>query len=248
MPTLSRNLIISFVLALAAAGALFAYTSHVRKSAESTTNSVTVIVATHDVLVGTTVDDARSQGYLSYRSVRQSDVADGAITSFGAVAGQVITQNLYNGDELTVNRVGARSTQTPAYRVTGNYRAIRVPFNPNSGLLSDLSVNDRVDVMTSYRKNDKVYTYLAVPGALVLEVDAPTLDTSVNSGTESGSVLLSVTEQQSLFIANALANSSGDQSANNIWLALVGATGATYKPITVPKLPGQFPHHGVPTK
>jgi Flp pilus assembly protein CpaB len=248
MPTLSRNLIISFVLALAAAGALFAYTSHVRKSAESTTNSVTVIVATHDVPVGTTVDDARSQGYLSYRSVRQSDVADGAITSFGAVAGQVITQNLYNGDELTVNRVGARSTQTPAYRVTGNFRAIRVPFNPNSGLLSDLSVNDRVDVMTSYRTNDKVYTYLAVPDALVLEVDAPTLDTSVNTGSESGSVLLSVTEQQSLFIANALANSSADQSANNIWLALVGATGATYKPITVPKLPGQFPHHGVPTK
>jgi len=248
MPTLSRNLIISFVLALAAAGALFAYTSHVRKSAESTTNSVTVIVATHDVPVGTTVDDARSQGYLSYRSVRQSDVADGAVTSFGAVAGQVITQNLYNGDELTVNRVGARSTQTPAYRVTGNFRAIRVPFNPNSGLLSDLSVNDRVDVMTSYRTNDKVYTYLAVPDALVLEVDAPTLDTSVNTGSESGSVLLSVTEQQSLFIANALANSSADQSANNIWLALVGATGATYKPITVPKLPGQFPHHGVPTK
>ena len=248
MPTLSRNLIISFVLALAAAAALFAYTSHVRKSAESNTNSVTVIVATHDVPVGTTVDDARSQGYLSYRSVRQSDVADGAITSFGAVAGQVITQNLYNGDELTVNRVGARNTQTPAYRVTGNYRAIRVPFNPNSGLLADISVNDRVDVMTSYRLNDKIYTYLAVPDALVLEVDAPALDTSASTGTQSGSVLLSVTEQQSLFIANALANSSGDQSANNIWLALVGATGATYKPITVPKLPGQFPHHGVPTK
>ena len=248
MPTLSRNLIISFVLAIAAAGALFAYTSHVRKSAESSGDTVTVIVATHEVPVGTTVDDARSRGYLSYRSVRRSDVADGAITGFGTVSGQVITQNLYNGDQLTVNRVGAPSTQTPAYQVTGNFRAIRVPFNPNSGLLSDLSVNDRVDVMTSYRNNDKVFTYLAVPDALVLEVDAPTVDTAVNTGSEAGSVLLSVTEQQSLFIANALANSSGDQSANNIWLALVGATGATYKPITVPALPGRFPHHGVPVK
>jgi len=248
MPTLSRNLIISFVLAVAAAGALFAYTSHVRKSAESSANTVTVIVATHEVPVGTTVDDARSQGYLSYQSVRQSDVADGAITSFGAVPGQVITQNLYNGDQLTLNRVGAPRTQTPAYQVTGNFRAIRVPFNPNSGLLSDLSVNDRVDVLTSYRTNDQVFTYLAVPDARVLEVDAPTLDSAVNSGSEAGSVLLAVTEQQSLFIANALANSSADQSANNIWLALVGSTGATYQPITVPKLPGRFPHHGVPTK
>jgi Flp pilus assembly protein CpaB len=248
MPTLSRNLIISFVLAVAAAGALFAYTSHVRSSAESSANTVTVIVATHELPVGTTVDDARSQGYLSYQPVRQSDVADGAITSFGAVAGQVITQSLYNGDQLTVNRVGAPSTQTPAYQVTGNFRAIRVPFNPNSGLLSDLRANDRVDVMTSYHKNDKVFTYLAVPDARVLEVDAPTLDTTVSSGSQAGSVLLAVTEQQSLFIANALANSSGDQSANNIWLALVGSTGATYQPITVPELPGQFPHHGVPTK
>ena len=248
MPTLSRNLIISFVLAVAAAGALFAYTSHVRKSAESGADTVTVIVATHEVPVGTTVDDARSQGYLSYQSVRQSDVADGAITSFAAVAGQVVTQSLYNGDQLTVNRVGAPRTQSPAYRVRGNLRAIRVPFNPNSGLLSDLSVNDHVDVMTSYRKNDKVFTYLAVPDALVLEVDAPTVNSAATTGSDGGSVLLAVTEQQSLFIANALANSSGDQSANNIWLALVGATGATYQPITVPELPGPFPHHGFPTK
>jgi Flp pilus assembly protein CpaB len=248
MPTLSRNLIISFVLAIAAAGALFAYTSQVRKSAESSTDTVTVIVATHEVSAGTTVDDARSQGNLSYQSVRQSDVADGAITSFGAVSGQVITESLYNGDQLTVNRVGAPRTQTPAYQVTGNFRAIRVPFNRNSGMLSDLSVNDRVDVLTSYRTHDQVLTYLAVPDARVLEVDAPTLDTAVNSGSAAGSVLLAVTEQQSLIIANALANSSGDQSANNIWLALVGSTGATYQPIAVPKLPGQFPHHGVPTK
>src|SRR5207248_9413721 len=89
MPTLSRNLIISFVLAVAAAGALFAYTSQVRKSAESSADTVTVIVATHEVPVGTTVDDARSQGYLSYHPVRQPDVADGASTRFAPMPGQV---------------------------------------------------------------------------------------------------------------------------------------------------------------
>ena len=61
MPTLSRNLIISFVLAIAAAGALFAYTSHVRKSAESSVDTVKVIVATHEVPVGTTVDQTRGR-------------------------------------------------------------------------------------------------------------------------------------------------------------------------------------------
>jgi Flp pilus assembly protein CpaB len=248
MPTFSRNIIISIVLAVAAAAALLAYTAQVRHNANSGANAITVIVATHEVQSGTTVDDARSKGYLAYQTVRQSDLADGAVTSFAAVSSQVVTQNLYNGDQLTVNRVGAPKTQTAAYKVTGNFRAIRVPFDPNAGLLTDLSVGDHVDVMTSYRKNDKTFTYLSVPNALVLEVDPPSNDGGLGNAGSDGSVMLSVTEQQSLFIANALANSSGGQSSNNIWLAMVGASGATYEPITVPELPGKFPNHGIPAK
>ena len=248
MPTFSRNIIISIVLAIAAGGALLAYTAHVRDSANSGTNAIRVIVATHEVQSGTTVDDARSKGYLAYQTIRQSDLADGAVTSFTAVSGQVVTQNLYNGDQLTVNRVGAPRTQTAAYKVTGNFRAVRVPLNPDSGLLADARAGDHVDVMTSYRKNDKIFTYLAVPNALVLEVDQPSTDSGLGNSNQQGSVMLSVTEQQSLFIANALANSSGGQSSNNIWLALVGASGATYQPITVPELPGKFPNHGIPAK
>jgi Flp pilus assembly protein CpaB len=248
MPTFSRNIIISIALAVAAAAALLVYTAHVRDSANSGSNAIRVIVATHPVTTGTTVDDARSKGYLSYQTVRQSDLADGAVTSFEAVSGQVVTQNLYNGDQLTVNRVGAPRAQTPAYQVTGNFRAVRVPFNPNSGLLSDLREGDHVDVITSYRQNEKIFTYLSVPNALVLQIDVPTASTGLSAGNGQGSVLLSVTEQQSLLIANALANSSGGQSSNNIWLALVGATGATYQRVTVPELPGKFPNHGIPAK
>jgi Flp pilus assembly protein CpaB len=244
MPTFSRNIIISIVLAVAAAGALLAYTAHVRDSANAGTNAQKVIVATHEVAVGTTIDEAQSKGYLSYQTVRQSDLADGAITNFAAVSGQVVTQALYTGDQLTVNRVGEPKSQTAAYRVTGNFRAVRVPFNPNSGLLSDLQVNDHVDVMTSYRKGDTIYTYLSVPNALVLQINLPD-NGGLSNNAAQGSVMLAVTEQQSLFIANALANSSGGQSANNIWLALVGASGATYQPITVPALPGNFPNHGL---
>jgi len=78
MPTFSRNLIISILLALAAAGALLAYTARVRDSANAGTNAARVIVATHEITVGTSIDDAHSSGYLSYQTVRQSDLADGA--------------------------------------------------------------------------------------------------------------------------------------------------------------------------
>jgi Flp pilus assembly protein CpaB len=248
MPTLSRNLIISILLALAAAGALLVYTAQVRDNANAGSTAIRVVVATHDVTVGTTVSDAQSRGYLSYQTVRQSDLADGAVTDFSAVEGDVVTQPLYAGDQLTVNRVGAQRSQTPAYQVTGNFRAVRVPFDPNSGLLADVQPNDHVDVLTSYRQDNKTYTYLSVPDALVLQVDQPSTTSGLSNANQQGSLLLSVTEQQSLLIANALANSSNGQSGNNIWLALVGAKGATYRSIIPTVLPGPFPHHGLPTK
>jgi hypothetical protein len=102
--------------------------------------------------------------------------------------------------------------------------------------------------MTSYRKNDTIITYLSVPNALVLQVNLPDSGGGLTNGAAQGSVMLAVTEQQSLYIANALANSSGGQSSNNIWLALVGASGATYPPVTMPALPGRFPNQGLRAK
>ena len=72
MPTLNRNIVISLVLALAAAAALFVYTSHVRTSAETNSSTVSVIVASHEIPAGTTVDDANSKGWLELPAVRQS--------------------------------------------------------------------------------------------------------------------------------------------------------------------------------
>jgi Flp pilus assembly protein CpaB len=250
MPTFSRNIIISIALAIAAAGALLAYTQQVRDSATQSTHAVSVIVATHEITVGTTVDEAQSKGYLATQAVRESDLADGAIRSFDGIGGQVITENLYRGDQLTANRVGQPKSQTTTFKVTGKFRAIRVPFNPNSGLLTDVHTGDHVDVLTSYRKGDEILTYMAVPNALVLDVLVPGSDSGLaTTSTTQGSVLLSVTEQQSLYIANALANAAGGQAGSNIWLTAVGASGATYEPIQVASMPGgTIPNHGLPVK
>jgi Flp pilus assembly protein CpaB len=249
MPTFSRNIIISIALAIAAAGALLAYTQQVRDSATQSTHAVRVVVATHEVAVGTTIQEAQSKGYLAYQAVRESDLADGAVKSFESIAGQVVTQPLYRGDQVTLNRVGRAKAQTTAFKITGNSRAVRMPFTPNSGLLNDLRAGDHVDVMTSYRRGDQVITYLAVPNALVLDIVLPASDSGLaTSATAQGSLLLSMTEQQSLYVANALASAAGGQAGSNIWIAAVGATGATYQPVTIPQLPGNFPNHGLPVK
>ena len=100
--------------------------------------------------------------------------------------------------------------------------------------------------MTSYRKSDTVYTYLAVPNAQVLEVDARRGQPR-STGSEAGSIAAGGDRAAGLLIANALANSSGDRAPTTSGWPWSARTGATYKPITVPKLPAS-PHHGVPTK
>ena len=57
-PTLSRNIVISVVLALAAAVALVLYTNHVQDSAKSSGDAVRVVVVTHDIKAGTAVASA----------------------------------------------------------------------------------------------------------------------------------------------------------------------------------------------
>ena len=79
------------------------------------------------------------------------------MTELAAVRGQVVTQNLYPGDQLTLTGWRRRRADLSG-KVTGDFRAIRVPFNPNSGLLNDIQPGDHVDVITSYRKGDTVYT------------------------------------------------------------------------------------------
>src|SRR5437016_4113108 len=125
MPTLSRNIVISVALAIAAAAALIIYTKQVQDSASSGQTAVRVVVATQDIAQGTSVDDAISAGDLAYRTVRSSDVVSGAYTSLDAARGQVMTQPLYHGDQLTASRTGSSRDLTAAGRVTGNNRAFR---------------------------------------------------------------------------------------------------------------------------
>ena len=248
MPTISRNIVISVALALAAAVALFAYARSVQSTASTASDAVNVIVATHEVTAGTSVSTAQANGYLEVRTMHRSDVAPGAQSSFAGISNDVVTANMYVGDQLTQSRVGQVSSQSVTYTVTKNHRAVRIPFDPFRGMLLDLQRGDHVDVMTSYRKGEAVYTYLSVPDAMVLQVNPPVPASQGNGGTtRAGSLLLSVTEEQAVLLANAIA--AGGQSGStgsNIMVAAVGHHKPSWKAFPPIALPGQFKNNGLP--
>lgn len=249
-PTLSRNIVISVVLALAAAVALVLYTNHVQDSARSAGDAVRVVVVTHDIKAGASVDAAVADGDLAYRTVRRSDLVPGAYTDMNAARGLILTQPVFHGDQLTASRTGLRHDQSVSAQLSGNQRAFRLPVDPNSGMTSDIHAGDRVDVMGSYTLDtNQVETYVLAAGALVMDV-RPADPSASGDGGGQGSILLRLTEHQASYVANALANSDGAPAGGSktVWVALAGARGATWEQHPPVVLPGAFPKNGVPSK
>ena len=249
-PTLSRNIVISVVLALAAAVALVLYTNHVQDSAKSSGDAVRVVVVTRDIKAGTAVSSAAADGDLAYRTVRRSDLVPGAYTDLNAARGLVLTQPVFHGDQLTASRTGLAHDQSVSTRLTGNQRAFRLPVDANSGMTGDIHAGDRVDVLASYvTQTNQVVTYVVAAGALVMEVK-PAVAAQSGDATAQGSLLLRLTEHQTSYVANALANSDGAPAGGSktIWVALAGAHGATWEQHAPVLLPGAFAKNGVPAK
>jgi Flp pilus assembly protein CpaB len=249
-PTLSRNIVISVVLALAAAVALVFYTNHVQDSARSAGDAVRVVVVTHDIRAGTSVDTAAADGDLAYRTVRRSDLVPGAYTDLNAARGLILTQPVFHGDQLTASRTGVRHDESVSARLTGNERAVRLPVDANSGMTGDIHAGDKVDVMGSYvLDTNQIETYVLAAGVLVMEVK-PAVAGDSGEANPQGSILLRLTERQASYVANALANSDNAPAGGSktIWVAVAGSHGATWQQHPPVVLPGAFFKNGVPSK
>lgn len=220
MPTLSKNIIISVALALAAAVALVLYVSQVQDQAVTNERTVPVVVAVKDVPAGTTVDAAIAAGDFGVRTMRAADVPSFAVSTLDAVRGQVVTQPLFVGDTVTTTRVGSSNGTSPSYQVKANERLIRLPVYETQGMLGDVAAQDRVDIWAKVAANKDATAFseqLIVRGALVVEADPP-----VSAGSTQGSLLLKLDAPDAGKIAAALTADSGGQSDNNLWIALVG--------------------------
>jgi Flp pilus assembly protein CpaB len=232
MPTLSKNIIISVVLALCAAVALVLYVGDVQNQAATNEHTVAVVVAVKDVPAGTSVDDAITSGALGIRTMRVADVPRLAVTNYDAIRGQVVSQPLFTGDTVTTSRIGSSNGASPSYQVKGNQRLIRLPLYQKQGMLTDIAPHDRVDIWAKVANADATSfsEQLIVRGALVAAADDP-----ATSSSGQGSLLLAMALPDAGKVAAALAADSSGQSDNNIWVVLDGRKHPTWK--DVPTIP-----------
>lgn len=197
-----RNIVIALVLAVIAAGVVIMYTGKVQQQAHKSQQTVTVLMATADIPAGTTAQDAIAHGQLTPKSVVAQDQVPGALQATGDLDGTYVANApLFQGQQVVSGMFVPSATTGVGPRLSGNYRAIEVPLDPNAMLYGTLKAGDHVDIVGTYTvhsTNGGADTDISriiardVPVMQAPEVDVTGGSKLAGGGSEKQSVILEV--------------------------------------------------------
>lgn len=245
-----KGTILLSVLAAVVAGALvLVYVNRYRDSIKAQGTPVTVLVARQSIPKGTAGSVIAAESLYSATTLRQSQVLDGAFSDPSSLRGEVATQDIYPGAQLTASDFAPASTNL-ASSLTATQRIVSIPFNAAQGLSGDLQVGDHVDVYAGFNVSPVGPDGLSGGGGnrpvvrrILTNVPVVAIAGKTSGAFTSGSGDLSfkVTDQEAADLAFASGNGT-------LWLALRPATGATSSPpniVTMETLLLGVPSHTV---
>src|SRR6266536_1098018 len=214
-----RNIGIAVALAVVAALLTSFYVTNYKRHVQRGEDHVTVLVAKHDIPVGTAGSDA--VGMMSTTQVPRRSVVPGSISSPDEIKSLVASQETFAGEQLTTQRFTSVAETGVEGQLRGNLRAFQVAGDQNQLLAGTVKDNDHVDLVAAITLhvsgNDSLYSRIVLRDLKVLK--AP-------SGPAPGSKM---TDSQAQKYQWVLANS--DSSAGGAWhLELRPVTHATDSP------------------
>jgi Flp pilus assembly protein CpaB len=143
-----RNIGIAVALAAVAALMTSFYVTNYKRHVQRGEDHVTVLVAKHDIPVGTAGSDAAND--LSATQVPRRSVVPGAISSPDEIKNMVATQTVFAGEQVTTNRFSSVAQSGVQGQLKGTMRAFQVEGDGNQTLAGTLKDNDHVDVVATF--------------------------------------------------------------------------------------------------
>ena len=224
-------------IAVAAAAALVAglifllYVNRYRSSIDQSSEPITVLIAKSLIPRGTSGDLAGTQELFQPTTAPKGEVKEGAVTDPSTLHGRIAVDDIFPGQQLTVDDFSASRTDAIATRITGDQRAVSVPLDEAHGLIGHVRAGDHVDVLAGFnvQRVDRNGAPVQNGGAarpvlkrimddvLVLEVPSDT-GGGLGGGNGDANVVLRLTEQEAAELAFASDN-------GKIWLSLRPQTG-----------------------
>jgi pilus assembly protein CpaB len=195
-----RNIVIALALALVAFMLTSFYVRQQRADFKEQATPTKVYVATEDIEVGTTGSEV--SGLLEEREVSRENVVPGAVASADDVDGQVVTEKIYAGEQVTQLRFSSPTEQGIRARISGNMRAVQVAGDEHQLMEGTLKEGDHVDVVGSWKvipgEEGKV-SRVVLRDVLVLQsvTSAAVAEKITDGEAPAKNVLVAVTDAQS---------------------------------------------------
>ena len=146
-----RNIVLAVGLAALAALLTSFYVANYKRTVQQDEASVTVYVAANQIDAGTTGADVLSQKLLRPEKVARRTVVPGAISQPSQVEDLVVTETVYPGEQVSVNRFKAVEAAGIQGELKGNLRAVQVNGDSHQLLNGTLKRNDHVDVVATFK-------------------------------------------------------------------------------------------------
>lgn len=194
----TRNIMIAVALAVIAALLTSFYVSNYKRNVQNAETSVAVWVAARDIPASTSGKDIVARNLLLKRDVARRNVVPGAISDPAQIEGQILTQAVYAGEQVTARRFGTPSEVGVHGQLKGTLRAIVVPGKPEQLLVGTLRAGDHVDVVVDVKSDDDHWSRVVLRDLLVLKASQNdgTSGKIANGISDGASVMLAVRDRQ----------------------------------------------------
>jgi len=241
-----RNILIAVVLAALAALMTSYYVSNYKRHVQQGEKHVSVYVAAHDIPANTPGLEAAKM--LTTKEVTKSAVEPGAISKPTDLKPFVSSQQIYAGEQVTLNRFSTVAATGVHGQLKGTLRAYILPGDANQLLAGTLRTGDHVDLVANfhYKRGQGNSTYAATRIVLrdVRVLRAPSGGGGggklANGGLDAKfTVMLAVTDNQSQKLHFTAMNASGQNSGSGSsgwWLELRGPVKSADSPDSIETL------------
>jgi Flp pilus assembly protein CpaB len=192
-----RNIVIAAALAAAAVLLTVVYVTSARNDVATGKENVTVYVPSKDYSVGT--PGSTIAGSLDKQTIARKYAAPQAVSNPAQLKGLYLTQPVYKGEQLTLNRFALPKQQGIRAELKGDQRALQVPGTADQVLAGTLIVGDRVDVVANLkdpRDNTDVKSSVVLRNLRVLQTEDGAGSKVQTTNDNAHAVVLAVTDDQ----------------------------------------------------
>ena len=186
----TTQLIAIVLMSLLAGLAVFTYTTGVEARVKSNQETLDIYLVKSQILLGTSLNTAISQGYAEKSSLPRNLVPAGALTSVTSQNSELLAiQTLQPGQILLENNFGLSAANTGSLVIPDGELAVTVSLSDPARVANFVQPGAEISIFVTGQNGKQKFTSVLIPRAKVLAVGNQVLPTQGAVGSNTSSLI-----------------------------------------------------------